>query len=94
VLGWGGFLLRFSPGLADTSGSTDNIDITISWRVDKVRRLRAGNIQTKRLEKRSGTSRSRLKIQRFKDSKIQRFKDSKIQRFKDSKILLLKINFF
>jgi hypothetical protein len=33
-----------SPGLADISGSTENTNHTISWRVDKVRRLRAVNI--------------------------------------------------
>jgi hypothetical protein len=40
----GGFLLRSSPGLADISGFEDYANLAVSWRVNKVRRLRAGNI--------------------------------------------------
>jgi hypothetical protein len=38
----GGFLLRYKTRLSDISDSEDKTNLKISWRGDKVRRLRAG----------------------------------------------------
>jgi hypothetical protein len=42
--GGDGFLLRYKTGLSDISDSEDKTNLKISWRGDKVRRLRAGNL--------------------------------------------------